>query len=241
MKRFLVASLAAFALGLAPSFVPGSAHADTAVFDLKVRGLILGEVTLADTVGGGRYAVSGLIKSTGLAAMIRNFSYTGKTQGALMRGVPAPIRYEEVADTGRRRSEAVIDYTDGVPKLLRYTSPKDAGPDSPDPMTQGGTVDPLSAIWALLRDVPPARACDLDLAIFDGKRRSSIKLRATSASDGLPRCAGVYKRLQGFTARETSRHTQFDFIVTYSAKGQMLRAGSMAFDSFYGTAEIIRR
>ena len=241
MKRFLLACLAALSFGFAPVFAPVLAHAETSVFDLKVRGLVLGEVTLADTVGGGNYAVSGLIKSTGLAAMIRNFSYTGKAQGTMTRGIPAPLRYEEVADTGRRRSEAVIEYTDGVPKLTRYTSPKEAGADSPDPATQGGTVDPLTAIWALLRDVPRNRVCDLDLAMFDGKRRSSLKLRPAGIKDGLPQCAGVYKRLQGFTAKEVSRHTQFDFIVTYSARGNRLHADSVAFDSFYGTAEIVRR
>jgi hypothetical protein len=237
MRRLLLVPLAVLLLCLTPHL----AHAETSVFDLKVRGLVLGEVTLADRVTGGTYTVSGLIKSTGLAAMIRNFSYTGKAQGTLTRGIPAPLQYEEVADTGRRRSEAVLDYSGGAPVVVRYTSPKEAGPDSPDPMTQGGTVDPLTAIWALLRDVPRTRACALDLAIFDGKRRSSINLRPAGLKDGLPQCAGVYKRLQGFTAREVSRHTQFDFIVTYSAQGQMLRADSVAFGSFYGTAEIIRR
>lgn len=237
MKYHLFACVIATVLGLAPQV----GLAETNRFDLKIRGLTLGEIVMSDKVTASTYSVAAQIKSTGLAAAIRRFSYTGKAQGRLRRGVPAPTRYEEVADTGRRTSESLIEYRSGVPVVLRYTSPKEAGADAPDPATQKGTVDPLTGVWALLRDVSPTRVCQMNLYMFDGKRRSQIALRPTSPANGLPRCAGFYERLQGFTAEEVSRHTRFDFIVTYGTAGDLLRVESVDFESSYGTAQIVRR
>lgn len=213
-----------------------------ATYALKIRGLTVGVIYLTSAIDARKYAVSGVIESTGLARAIRRFAYRGAARGAVRDGRLWPERYQETADTGRRNSEAVIQYTGGVPQLMVYNSPKEAGPDSPDPATQGGTIDPLTAIFSLLRDVPRAQACELDVAIFDGKRRSRISMRPLAVEDGLPTCEGRYERLQGFTAKEVARHTKFDFVLTYADAGSgMLSVQRVAFASSYGTASIDRR
>ncbi|MCG6902980.1 MAG: DUF3108 domain-containing protein [Rhodobacter sp.] len=240
MKRILTI-LGLVILNTVPQGV--SAGKIASAYALTIRGLTVGKVQLTGQDSASRYSVSGQIDSTGLARMIRQFSYRGTANGRVVQGGLQPDHYVESADTGRRASEAEIRYSGGVPEILRYVSAKEAGPDSPDPATQTGTVDPLTAIHALLRDVPRTRACDLDLFIFDGKRRSRISVApAGTDADGLPMCSGAYERLQGFTAKEVSRHTRFDFTLTYSDAGNgRLAVREVAFDSFYGTAAIIRQ
>ena len=126
--------------------------------------------------------------------------------------------------------------------MIEYTSPKQAGLDAPDPATQSGTLDPLSAIFTLLRDVPRANACNLDMAIFDGKRRTRIAVWPQASESELPACTGIYQRLQGFTDKEVARHKQFDLTLTYEDAGNgQLRVSRVAFDSLYGIASVDRQ
>ena len=215
---------------------------ETTEYSLKIRGFSVGLVQMTSQSDARSYRVSALIRNTGLSRIFRQFSYNGAANGRQNDGQLHPDRYQEVADTGRRSSEALIVYDKGVPRVISYTSPKPAGPDSPAPATQGGTVDPLTAIYGLLRAVPRDRACQLDVFIFDGKRRSRIAMHVEGSRDGLPTCAGRYERLEGFTPQEVSRHTHFDFVLTYGDAGDdMLRVENVSFNSFYGIASIDRR
>lgn len=219
-----------------------AAAATAAEYDLQIRGLTVGRLALEAAETDGRYRAIGRIDSTGLARLFRRFSYRGDVSGRVSGGRFRPERYVEVADTGRRSSEAELVYRDGVPRVLRYTSPIPAAADAPDPATQAGTVDPLTAIHAMLRDVAPAEACQLDVALFDGRRRSRIAMRPAGASGGLPVCRGVYQRLEGFTPDEVARHRSFDFTLTYRrGAGAVLEVARVAFQSLYGTASIERR
>ena len=238
MKHIVLVLAALFMAPLAPA----EAAEDTASFSLTLRGFTMGLITLTSSADAQRYAVRGVIVNTGFSRIFRQFSYNGAASGTIQGGQLRPDRYQEVADTGRRSSEALITYLNGVPTVERYTSPKEAGADSPEPATQGGTVDPLTAIYVLLRDVPRASACKLDIFIFDGKRRTSIAMHPAGKKDGLPICKGRYSRLQGFTEEEVKRHHKFDFVLNYrEGIDGMLQVKDVSFDSFYGTAAILRQ
>jgi len=209
---------------------------------MKIRGFTVGTVRLDSRTAANRYTVNGLIENTGLTRIFRKFAYRGAAWGIVNGAQLNPLVYRENADTGRRVSEVELSYDQGVPRVLRYISPKPAGPDAPDPESQSGTVDPLTAIYALLRDVPRSGACKLDVVIFDGRRRSRIFMGQAADAGAIPVCKGVYERLQGFTAKEVSRHTRFDFVLSYSDPGTgRLRVEKIVFDSFYGTAALVRR
>ncbi len=240
MIRYWALSLAA-ALGCV--FAPAARAADgAAVYALKLRGITAGELTIEANEADGRYAVAALIRSVGLVSAFRRFSYRGRADGQRGREGFRPERYLEAADTGRRSSEAELAYEDGVPRVVHYASPRAAAGDTPDPATQGGTVDPLTGIYAMLRDVTRDEACRLDLFMFDGRRRSRIAMQVAGEADGLPYCAGIYQRLEGFTERELARHRKFDFVLTYRAgPGERLQVERVEFASLYGVAAIDRR
>jgi len=214
----------------------------TASYAMKIRGFTVGVARLSSNADTRGYAVTGLIENTGLTRVFRHFSYHGAAQGNIGAARLLPQHYQENADTGRRVTDAELAYDKGVPEVVRYNSPNPVGQDTPDPATQGGTIDPLTAIYSLLRDVPRDTACKLDVMIFDGRRRSRIFMIPATGSGAIPRCNGVYERLQGFTAKELSRNTRFDFVLDYSRlSNDMLRVESIVFDSSYGTAALVRR
>ncbi len=237
MLRFLLLAL------LLPLSAPAHAQTRTeATFTVRISGITIGRMQLTGVESGSSYSSAALITSAGAARVFRDFSYTARSQGRLSRGRLIPVRYEEKADTGRRQSESILEYSRGIPRLTRYTSPKAAGPDSPDPSTQGGTLDPLSALYALLRDQPAAGLCNATLALFDGKRRSQIRLGAPQAVQGGIVCAGEYRRVAGFTLDELARHTTFPVKVLYApSAGGMMQAAQVEVQSVYGPATLVRR
>ena len=237
MRLFLVLVLVGLVSGPAPAFADG-----TAVFDIRIRGIPVGVMRLAGLEAEGFYAARAEIESVGVARVFRRFSYRASVRGDVDDGDLTPLRYEEIADTGRRRSEAVLIYAEGVPSVSRFVSQSEPPADSPAPATQGGTLDPLSALFSVLRDRPPGAVCGRQLIMFDGRRRSSLTLGpAQDTGDGVA-CDGEYRRLQGFTDEELSRHRAFEMQLFFAPNAAGLQQSRrIAVQSVYGLATLDRR
>lgn len=215
---------------------------DSAVFDLQLKGIRAGQLTLNGKIEGRDYAVNGVLKSTGILAVIKKIRYDATAFGRYSDGRFTPARYQERADTGSRQSESLMDYRSGVPQVKVYNPPRDNKPGDVDPATQGGTVDPLTALYAAFRDVPEGEACTLRTFMFDGKRRSQVVLADPQKSDGKVTCAGEYRRLEGFSAKDMAKKTRFPFRLTYEPAGDgMLRVAHVSMDTLYGKGELKRR
>ena len=234
--RFAVAVFSA-CLAALPS------HAeDPVVFDLSIRGIRAGTLSFSGQATDGRYAVSGRLESAGLVSLVRQVRYDGQAEGRLQQGRFTPARYREQADTGKRQSESVMEYRRGVPQVKVYNPPRELGADGLDPATQGGTVDPLTALFATLRDVAPGQECNRSLTMFDGKRRSQLVLGAPAAVDGGIACPGEYRRLAGFSADDMAEKTRFPFTVRLvpGASG-LMQVDEVTMESIYGNARLKRR
>jgi hypothetical protein len=229
------------AVGLMLAFA-GAACADDTVFDLSLRGITAGTLTFSGEVEDGRYAVTGRLESSGIVSLIRKVRYDGQVQGTRRDGRFTPERYSEKADTGRRISEAVMEYKRGVPQVKVYNPPRPPGEGGLDPAKQGGTVDPLTAMFATLRDVPAGEECDLALKLFDGKRRSQVVLGTPSAVEGGVACPGEYRRLEGFSAEDMAEKSRFPFTVfLVPGEGGMMQVREVTMESLYGNARLKRR
>ncbi|MDJ0858872.1 MAG: DUF3108 domain-containing protein [Dinoroseobacter sp.] len=234
------------ALALATGLIclPVWAQSETATFDLKIRGITAASATFAANVSGQDYAVSGKMRTTGLVGTLVRAGYDGSAYGRL-RGENG---YRSFSFTEKRvgRGEtatASIRYNSGVPKVVSVSPPEDPGPFAVDPAKQAGTVDPMTAIWAALRDRPRDQVCALDLVVFDGDKRSGIRLRnPRENADGTITCQAEYRRIAGWSPEKLAERKSFPFTMTYTKKAdgiwQVARAVS---ETRYGTAELTRR
>jgi len=237
---------ATLAAALALAFLPGlpvrADQTDAAIFDVSIRGVRAATLSLSGAEEGRAYAVSGVLKSSGVLGFFRRIRYDAGVAGTLSGNRFTPSRYTETADTGRRRSAAVMSYRAGVPQIKSYDPPRPPRVEEINPATQGGTVDPLTALFAVMRDVSPAQACNLTLVMFDGRRRSQITLGKAERSGGAIACAGEYRRLKGFSAEDMAEKTRFPFRLTYGdAGGGRVHVTEVSMDTLYGKGRMIRR
>ncbi len=229
-------------LGLVFACATAAAAADQVVFDLDIRGVRAGTLSFAGEAGGGRYAVTGRLESAGLVGLLRRVRFDGQAQGVLKAGRFTPARYAETADTGKRQSRSVMEYRRGVPLVKAYDPPRAAGDGGLDPAMQRGTVDPLTAMYAALRDVPAGQECNLTLTLFDGKRRSQVALGAPRATDDGVTCPGEYRRLDGFSAEDMAEKTRFPFALRLEPRdGGLMQVTEITMESLYGKARLKRR
>lgn len=227
----------------AMSTLPAQAdQKDSAVFDLVLKGINAGTLSVSGASNGSSYAAAGVLKTGGLVALVKKVRYDAHSSGTIRGGAFVPVRYKEDADTGKRQSQSVMDYIGGVPQLKKYSPPRKPRKQDVDPATQGGTVDPLTALYAALRDVPADQACDLQLTMFDGKRRSQVMLGEPQKSgDGLT-CAGEYRRLDGFSEKEMAEKVRFPFTMTLAPVGDgVMRVMEVSMDTLYGKGALKRR
>ena len=233
---------AAVLVTLGPAAAPATVQTDLIVFDVVLRGLRAGRLTLTGSVDGSDYHASGTLQSAGLVRLVAKVRYDAEASGRLRGGRYVPARYSEVADTGRRVSESVMEYRGGVPQVKTYNPPRPPQTGDVKPETQGGTVDPLTALYATLRDVPRADACKLDVHLFDGMRRSQIALSAPVPEGEGVACTGEYRRLAGFSAKEMAEKERFAFRLVYVPVGEgMLRVNLIETDTIFGTGFLRRR
>lgn len=237
--RRLCGPILALSLGLTSARAD---QTDSAVFDLTLKGIHAGTLSVSGAVNGESYAVNGVLKSGGLVALVKKVRYDARSQGSFADGRFTPSRYEEDADTGSRQSQSVMEYSAGVPQVKKYNPPRKKKDKGVDPTTQGGTLDPLSALYAALRDVPEDQACNLAVYMFDGKRRSQVALgEPVPEGEGIA-CPGEYRRLEGFSKKEMAEKSRFPFTMHLEPTGDgMMRVMEVSMDTLYGKGSLKRR
>lgn len=222
---------------------PAAGVRTDAGFSVSIRGFTAARLELRGWADDQAYDVAGTLASAGLLGWVKHIRYDATARGRIAAAGPVPSRYTEKADTGKRQSQAVMAYRGGVPQVKSYDPPRPPRTEDIDPATQGGTVDPLTALYMVLRDLPAAQACNLRLTLFDGRRRSQVVLGPAATDDrGRIACDGEYRRLQGFTPEDMAEKSSFPFRLTYGdAGGGLVHVTEISMDTLYGKGRMIRR
>jgi len=243
MKTPLLVPALALCIGLAGPAQPQSLRIDDqGVFVISLRGLTAATLVFSGVQQNGRYAVNGEVKSAGIVAWVRKISYIAKVRGMVTGETYMPTTYSEIANTGKRQSQSNITYASGVPSKIDYLPAREPSTGGVDPATMGGAVDPLTALYATLRDVAPGEECKTNLRMFDGRRASRLRLSAPVRQGKNVVCAGEYRRLQGFSDKDMAEKTLFPFTLTYSATGDgRMLVTEIALETIYGQATMKRR
>ena len=236
MLRIVIAALLTFSAATA-----GAQTTHTGTFDFRLAGIPAGVVSFSAVEDGRQYSAAARAQSSGLVSIVRSLTYDARATGRLTPRGFVPTRYQESADTGERVSQAVMEYVRGVPQVKSYDPPQEARASDVDPATQGGTVDPMTAIFALLRDVPRAEVCRLDVPVFDGRRASRVSTASPKAQGDRIVCDGEYRRVAGFSDRQMREKTRFPFSITYVPAGERYRVSRIEIDTLYGRAVLDRR
>ena len=231
----------ALALSLACLANAAPAEDARAAFSVRLLGLPVGKMQFAAREDASAYAVNGAFQTSGVGRIV-DAGFRLSAQGRVADGRLAPTAYDEQIDTGSRRSTVQLRYKSGVPRITGGSAVAEVAndPDALDPATQGGTVDPLTALWGALRDRPADGICRYDVVIFDGQRRARLAMTSRSEAGGRVTCSGAYTRLQGFSASEMKRQTVYPFAITYAPVGALMQAQTLSVRSSFGTAEMTR-
>lgn len=222
------------------------AHAEGApephAFDITLRGIRAADLSFTGSQDGGSYSVTGKLVSSGVMQVVRRVSYDARVTGRVRGDRYIPSAYAEATDTGKRQSESVIEYKGGVPQVISYSPAREPRRGDLDPATQGRTVDPLTALYAALRDVTAEEACTARLQIFDGRRRTEVVLSDPQPTGTGLTCSGLYRRVAGFSPEDMAERTLFPFTLTYEPlPDDRLRVMQVETDTVFGRAVMSRR
>lgn len=212
-------------------------------FDLYLRGIKAGTLSFKGIETDRDYTTAGRMQSTGLIGAMTRASYNAQSQGRLRKnGGFRPRIYEEDANTGRRQMSASMAYRRGVPQVKQYTPARAPDPNDVDPSTQGGTLDPMTAIYAILKDQKADGLCETQFQMFDGRRVSRVDLNRPKREGDTVLCSGAYTRVAGFDAEDMAERTVFPVTVTYTPAGaNTYRVTKVEIQTTYGRALMRRR
>jgi hypothetical protein len=211
-------------------------------YAIVIGGLRVGALTVDQTLSDGGYRHVIAVRTTGLAGLVRQVSYDAVAEGTMSQaGLPAPARYVEFTDTGRRTSEADLIYRGGLP-IVRHLSTEGRGASTPpvDPARAIGAVDPASVLGLLLSDRPAELACTFDAKVFDGWRLTHVSL--SGEAGGANRCTGVFRRIAGFDPGDMAEGAEFAISVILSPRdGAIVRTEEVIFETPLGKGKLKRR
>lgn len=235
--RILAAATCAFS-----AMAPALGQAEEAVFDVYLRGIKGGTLTISAVENGNAYAASGVAQTTGLVGTIARFRYTASVAGSVSGNRYKPRSYEEIESTSRRESTSTMEYKNGVPVVVSGRENRKPRDWDIDPSAQGDAVDPLTALYLTLRAVPEADVCDLAVFIFDGHRRSKVSLSNPKRSETGFTCRGEYRRVAGYKPKDMAERTSFPFTAEMAPAGDgTYHVQTITSASLYGTVTMNRR
>ena len=236
----MVARLAGIvALALAAS--AGGARAESGRYAVSFAGLGAGTLSFEATQSGDRYSVSSAARPGGVLGMLFDAKVDSQAAGTAQGNRYRPAEAREVTRRSGETTTRTLTYRGGVPAITDDPPDKPSKHSAP-PAEQKGTVDTTTAAFAILRDRPADMACQLDLAIYDGRKRHRIALtQAEPRAGGGLTCKGVYSRIAGFSPRDMSGQRDWPLTMIYDRLPDgSFRVASLSFETSVGLARIER-
>jgi hypothetical protein len=162
------ALLALALLALAPAARASPIQADYAVSQM---GITVMDIRITIDQAGDRYRLATVSRSRGVGRLFLPREQIAEAEGGLRGREVLPLRYRTEGEWRGSPRRTLMDWQGGTPRLAMLEPPE--GPDRIPvrPEEMAGTIDGLSALLRLSRDVEATGRCDLTGAIFDGRRR----------------------------------------------------------------------
>ncbi len=227
-------------LAIAGSASFAHANDEQSVFDLRALGVKVGEMTVGANVTASQYAVTARLATTGLVGTIRQVRFVVESKGRRSGSKFLPASYVERMETGRKQSRARLTFSGGVARAEGSQIGKKRKNAVTDEQ-QRGAVDPLTAIFMVLRDQKPEELCNMRQKIFDGERLTEITLTKRASSGENVLCSGAFTRIAGYSRDDLRKGSRFPVTVTYEPAGSAMRAVLVEAQTVYGAATVVRK
>lgn len=242
-KLKMKATLSACALGLCVLFggtAASYAQTDQKVFKVSIAGFPVGTASYSAAVNGKRYEVQGFMGSTGFFGAFLASRYSGAVIGRTNGNSLTPQIFRGRFEQGRRFAEVDIKYSGGRPTAVIRRPERPAQPYDIDYTKVRGALDPISALYFLLRDVTVDKVCTQNFQVFEGSRTSRISMQRSQGDNGTVICNGVYTRLGGFSPDQISERQNFPFQLVFqpTASG-LFEVREFRATTFWGVAKAV--
>ncbi|MFC3613934.1 DUF3108 domain-containing protein [Lutimaribacter marinistellae] len=230
------------ALVLSLSLLPAALAAQdtTGTYTVRALGVTVGQLQVSGRVTDNAFAVRAQFTTSGLVGAVKGVRFVMESQGARRGDRFIPSRYSEDMDTGRRESRVQLVWKGGVARATG-SEVGDRGPYAVTDAQQKGAVDPLTAMFIVLRDQPRDDLCRMSQRIYDGERLTEIALTGRSEDGDTVTCTGLYRRVAGYSPEKLAEKSRFPLTVTYTPAGELMQMQSVRADTTYGPATITRR
>jgi hypothetical protein len=158
--------------------LPRPAHSAEAValgYEGYLGGLHMLSADVEIVRGEERYRMETVARGRGLVGWLLEWSSKAVTEGVIdADGTPRPVRHSrDIAQRGRTAKAIYIEYReDGVPLVARIRVGDEA---KFTPFSERkGTMDPMSAVTAIMDQMAGGAPCAGKYAVFDGKERYDV-------------------------------------------------------------------
>ncbi len=164
---------------------PPAATDITAAYDVYAHGMDIAALQAGYRLGPRGYRVEVAYHAAGLAGAVFGGHQISTAEGEWRDGNAAPRRYVGSGVWRGEERKTVIEYEHGQPAIRAMTPPADAERDPVPEALRTNTVDTLSALAQLLRQVQTTGRCEGSAVTFDGRRLAEISAR-TVGEEVLP-------------------------------------------------------
>ena len=208
MRSINIATMAVFSLLVRPANAdsPPATHLDFLVY---AAGLNVVRLQSDVEFAADRYRVNLTYQTAGLFGAIFSSQITSFAHGRWSDAQPKPVRFASWGQLRGEERRTVIDYVNGQPAIRELRPATDTDRDPVPLNQQHDTIDTLSAIAMLVRQVATMGRCDGHAMTFDGRRLSEINARTVGSEELKPeggsefsgtalRCEIIGRQLAGF-------------------------------------------
>ncbi len=186
IRSTMVAALLLSGLAARPA-AAGEVHIHYTVY---AAGLAVAAVEADWDILPAAYKIHTSFHTIGALAIAASGKGESTAEGAFNAGRPQPHRFFSQGTFRGEQRVIQIDYPGREPHIRQMVPPQEEERDPVPPAQQAGTVDGLSAVVVLMRQVNATGRCDGRVETYDGRRLSEVaaqtgpvqQLEATSRS-----------------------------------------------------------
>jgi hypothetical protein len=177
MRRHAAVALAVCWLSAWPAAAQPATRV-TLSYSIYAAGLNVANVEIGVSLDSLSYRVELAHQTNGLVGFfLRGSSFT-QVDGSWQRNRPLPRRFRSEGIWRGERRLSLVEYERGQPLVRILVPPNDAEREPVPPEWQADTIDSLSAVAGLVRQVQQTGRCDGKARVFDGRRASEITARS---------------------------------------------------------------